>query len=62
MRTYIAEPVSFKWNVVHTPTGQTVARFQTAMSAWAHAEMLEQKALLAHDCTGCKSSFSSSGS
>jgi hypothetical protein len=49
MRTYLAEPVSGQWNIVQMQTGRVIARFPTALSAWAHADALEA-ALRAADC------------
>jgi hypothetical protein len=50
MRTFLAEPVSGQWNIVQMQTGRVIARFPTALSAWAHADELEQKAHLAANC------------
>jgi hypothetical protein len=50
MRTFCVEPVCGQWNIVNVSTWRLVARFPTALSAWAHADELEQKAHLAANC------------
>jgi len=49
MRTFCVEPVSGQWNIVNVSTWRLVAQFPTAISAWGHADELEE-ALRA----GCK--------